>query len=92
MKNSHQLQKLLRGLAINSRNPFPEIVKLFSTTPTLLTLPVMDQVRSILETSGITLTKYAQVYEVINYLSENKALSISEQADGSYMITNPYGQ
>lgn len=88
MKNFPQFQKLLS----NKNNPFPEVVNVFSTTPTILSIQIMDKVREIMNKSDVVLNKYSEIYEVIKFLADNKALTIDEQVDGSYLISNPYGQ
>lgn len=70
-------------------NPFKDIVNLFSDKPLLLTLPVLDSIKLLLQ-PYIQLKTYSQCYDILTFLAENNALIIVTNTDGSHSITNPH--
>lgn len=70
------------------KNPFHEIVELFNETPRVVTIQLLDQVRSImLKTGGVKLLKYSDVFDVLEYLNKGKALVLTTTDSGTHLIT-----
>ena len=71
------------------KNPFHDVVALFNDKPRTVTMQLLDEIRALMEPS-VLLPKYANVFEVLQYLHDNKALTIIHSPSGSYTITNNY--
>lgn len=71
------------------KNPFHDVVALFNDKPRTVTMQLLDEVRTLMEPS-VSLPKYANVFEVLQYLHDNKALTITTTNSGSYTITSNY--
>lgn len=72
------------------KNPFHEITALFNSTPTVVTIQLLDVIKRIMHSSGVEVKTYSNAFKILEYLHENNALELTTTKSGSHLVSNKY--
>lgn len=72
------------------KNPFHEITALFNSTPSVVTIQLLDVIKKIMHSSGVEVKTYSNAFKILEYLHENNALELTTTKSGSHLVINKY--
>lgn len=70
------------------KNPLPEVLELFDSSPKVVTINLLDKIKTIVQnTGGVTLNKYSEAFDIIELLAKNDFLNLETDDSGSHKVT-----
>jgi hypothetical protein len=82
-------QKTLTAMTKNP-NPIKDLLYELQTNTKVITLEYLVKLGRLFKKYGVQFNDYGAVFEMLKFLEQNGCVTITEQSDGSYLITGLY--